>query len=332
MRKLFKWLGIVVAVLLLLAGAGVLWVLATWDADYSAMPRPAITASTDPAVIARGDYLFNTLGHCPVCHGDPQALARQPAGRVPSSGGRVFHADPFGTFVARNLTADRETGLGANSDGDIARAIRSAVDRDGHFLPFMKLAVGAYADEDLTALVSYIRTFPPIRNQEAPEAWGFIAKYLAATRFKPAPQRPLPYVPASDAPNAARGGYLANGPGGCRYCHTPHDPMAGFVETGPPFSGGDVDADETDASFEIKAPNLTPDPTSSPIAAWDEDTFVTRFHGGRVFAGSPMPWERFTGVTEADVRSLYRYLKSLRPVPAVAQPTRRPAGWKPGAR
>ncbi len=42
-----------------------------------------------------------------------------------------------------------------------------------------------------------------------------------------------------------------------------------------------------------------------------------------------MPWENFAEMTDADVRSLYRYFRSLAPVAVVAGPSHRPAGWKP---
>jgi hypothetical protein len=42
-----------------------------------------------------------------------------------------------------------------------------------------------------------------------------------------------------------------------------------------------------------------------------------------------MPWENFAEMTDADVRSLYRYLRTLPPVPAAASPSRRPTGSKP---
>jgi len=329
MKRLFKWLGMVVAVVLALGGAAYAWVSATWNGDYSAMARPSIVASTDPAVIAHGEYVFNAVAHCSICHGGPKASTRKRGDRFPMAGGLIFRADPFGTFVARNLTSDRETGVGARSDADLARAVRSGVDHEGRFLPFMKLAVGPIADEDLTALISYVRTFAPVRRQEEPEVWGLVGKYLAATKLKPAPQVPPPYVAASAEPSAARGAYLANGPAACRFCHTKHDAMAGFVETAVPFSGGDVESDDKDPASEIQSPNLTPDPKSSPIAAWDEATFVTRFHGGKVYPGSPMPWESFAEMTDADVRSLYRYFRSLPPVAVVAGPSHRPKGWKP---
>ena len=329
MRKLIKWLGIVVAVLVALAGGVLVWVLATWDKDYAAMPKPAITASTDPAVIAHGEYLFNAVGHCSTCHGGPNASTRKRGDRFPAEGGFVFEAGPFGRFVARNLTADKETGLGAQSDAEIARAVRSGVDHQGRFIPFMQVAVGPFADEDLTALVSYIRTLAPVRHQEEPEAWGLLAKYLAATTFRPHAKVPPAYVPPSAEPSAARGAYLANGPAGCRFCHTPHDPMAGFAEVGIPFSGGDPDPDDTDPAAEFASPNLTPDPASSPIAGWDEATFLTRFRGGAAFKGTHMPWENFAEMTDADVRSLYRYLHTLAPVHRPIGPSHRPLGWKP---
>jgi mono/diheme cytochrome c family protein len=331
MKRLFKWLGIVVAVVLALGGVAYAWVSVTWNEDYSAMARPAIVASTDPAVIADGDYVFNAVAHCSVCHGGPKATTRKRGDRLPMAGGLIFHAGPFGTFVARNLTSDRETGVGAQSDADLARGVRSGVDHQGRFMPLMKLGLGPIADEDLAAVISYIRTLPSLRREEEPEVWGLLGKYLAATKLKPAAQVPPAYVAAAPEPSAARGAYLANGPAACRFCHTRHDAMAGFAETGVPFSGGDVESDETDPASEIQAPNLTPDPKSSPIAAWDEATFVTRFRGGKVFAGSPMPWENFAEMTDADVRSLYRYFRSLAPVAVVAGPSHRPAGWKPAS-
>jgi mono/diheme cytochrome c family protein len=329
MKRLFRWLGIVVVVIAALAGVAYAWVSASWDGDYSTMPRPAIVASRDPAVIAHGEYVFNALAHCSTCHGGPKGPTRKRGDRFPMVGGLIFHAGPFGTFVARNLTADRETGVGAQSDADLARVVRSGVDHQGRFLPFMKLAVGPIADEDLTALISYVRTFAPVRRQEEPEEWGLVGKYLAATKLKPETQVPPPYVAAAAEPSAARGAYLANGPAACRFCHTKHDAMAGFLETAPPFSGGDVERDGADPAYEFQAPNLTPDPGSSPLAAWDEATFLARFRGGKVFRGTPMPWENFAEMTDADVRSLYRYFRSLPPIAVIAAPTHRPAGWKP---
>jgi len=60
-------------------------------------------------------------------------------------------------------------------------------------------------------------------------------------------------------------------------------------------------------------PNLTPEPSTSPIGRWDEGMFVTRFRAGEVIQGTPMPWGAYAHMTEDDVRSIYRYLKTLPP-------------------
>lgn len=42
-----------------------------------------------------------------------------------------------------------------------------------------------------------------------------------------------------------------------------------------------------------------------------------------------MRWENCSRLTEADVRSIYRYLKSLPPVDHDTGPSYRDVGWKP---
>ncbi|WP_373399823.1 hypothetical protein V8V91_09380 [Algoriphagus halophilus] len=50
------------------------------------------------------------------------------------------------------------------------------------------------------------------------------------------------------------------------------------------------------------------------ITNWDEDTFVARFRQCRVYETSPMPWGSFARMDEVDIRAIYRYLKSIKPV------------------
>jgi hypothetical protein len=60
--------------------------------------------------------------------------------------------------------------------------------------------------------------------------------------------------------------------------------------------------------------NLTPDPATSPIGRWSEDVFVARFRGGERLAGTPMPWGAYARMTDDDLRSVYRYLRTLPPI------------------
>jgi len=109
--------------------------------------------------------------------------------------------------------------------------------------------------------------------------------------------------------------------------------MSGFAPAGELFSGEAMaEPDKTDASQEFIAPNLTPDPETGIIARWNEYAFVKRFReAGRVHAGSKMPYANPASLSESDLRSLYQYLMSLKPVRHVTGPSRRGTGWKPGS-
>ena len=314
LKKVLKGLGILLGVVVALLIGGYIYVEATCVRDYSRTPLPNIHASRDPEVIARGEYLANAVAHCSACHGPATSVSqhRLATDLKDLRGGANLEAGPFGTYRPANITQDRETGIGALSDGQIARAIRHGVDRHGHFAPLMALAVGNMADEDLTALVSYLRTVPAISNRVAADEWGFIAKALSS-KFHPNNRPPLRYVAAGEA-SRERGEYLANGPAFCVGCHTPIDPMAGFAPAGPLFSGeAEPEPDPLDPNFVFTIPNLTPDPETGVMAHWDEDQFLARIRAGGAHRGSKMPWDNFGRMTDNDWRSIYRYLHSLPP-------------------
>ena len=46
---------------------------------------------------------------------------------------------------------------------------------------------------------------------------------------------------------------------------------------------------------------------------WSEDVFVARFRQGELIAGTPMPWGAYARMTDDDLRSVYRYLRTLPP-------------------
>jgi hypothetical protein len=71
--------------------------------------------------------------------------------------------------------------------------------------------------------------------------------------------------------------------------------------------------DLADATKVAVAPNLTPDPATSPVGRWAEDAFLVRFRHGPLVAGTPMHWGAHARLTKDDMRSLYRYLRTLPP-------------------
>jgi mono/diheme cytochrome c family protein len=290
------------------------WMQATWRRDFSSTPFPDIHASADPSVIARGEYVAQAVAHCSHCH-SPDAPK---IGDL--SGGPAIDAGPFGHFYPSNLTP---VGIGKLSDGELARAIRHAVDHDGTLAPMMLVGVAPMADEDLVAVISYLRSLPPKQNATPKDEWGLVAKLLSS-KFQPRTASAPPYVPPGEI-SIERGKYLALGPALCASCHTARDPMKGFAVVGEVLTGEPhPHVDKVDPAFEIVAPNLTPDVSTGIIASWSEEQFVERFRRGRMFEGSIMPWESFQKLSDTDVRSLYRFLHSLQAVKHDVGPTRRP--------
>jgi len=106
------------------------------------------------ALVQRGQYLFKVTS-CAFCHG------------FDGSGGAKISWKPFGTLFARNITSDRETGIGRWSNQQIARAIRSGVSRDGRQLHWQGMTwdlLSNLDEEDLRALIAYLRTLPAVRK------------------------------------------------------------------------------------------------------------------------------------------------------------------------
>ena len=327
MTRALRAVGILAIVLVLgLTGAGI-YVAATWNRTYEA-PLPTVAVSTDPAVLARGEYLVFGPAHCAGCHGasavDPAASVDEsgefaaPAAREPLSGGARLTLGPLGVIYASNLTPDAETGIGRYSDGLVARMMRWAVKPDGHATLEPLMPFGNMSDEDLVAVLSYLRAQPPVKHAVPPNEWSLFGKVVKSFVgiFKP---RTSVAPPAVTPPPATRerGEYLARSVANCVGCHTPRSETT-FAATGPDFSGGMImDAVErpgVDLSMGFISSNITPKPGSALMKFPDQITFVARFQrGGRQFPGSPMPWEEFRRMSAEDLGAIYDYLRSLPP-------------------
>jgi mono/diheme cytochrome c family protein len=128
---------------------------------------PAL-AQSDSAV-ARGEYLARIMD-CGGCH-TPGALAGKPDQARALAGSPIgFHIPELGYFYPPNLTPDLKTGLGAWSEADIARAVRTGVRPDGRMLaPVMPWhSYAALTDADAQALSRYLKSLPPVRHAVPP--------------------------------------------------------------------------------------------------------------------------------------------------------------------
>ncbi len=192
----------------------------------------------------------------------------------------------------------------------------------------MRFSAANLSAEDLTAVISYLRSLPAVahaveRGHLKPH--GKVA--VSFFDFVPDPKLLPAHVPEAAEPSLARGAYLAEHVALCVPCHTTFDPST-FEPSGPKGAGGSVDPSHgADTEKEFAPPNLTSSPTGI-TGMLPEKQFLTRIKSGRAFVSSLMPWENFGRMTDADLRSIYRYLKSLPPIHNDNGPSYRDVGWK----
>ena len=155
--------------------------------------QQAETGAAAPSPVERGRYLV-TVGGCNDCHtpwklgeagpepdmtrmlsGHPESLKLPPPPVLPPGPWGVVAAlsmtawaGPWGISYTSNLTPDPETGLGALSEENFIKAMRTGRHFGGgrEILPPMPwIWVGKMTDEDLKAIFAYLQSIPPIKNR-----------------------------------------------------------------------------------------------------------------------------------------------------------------------
>jgi len=263
-----------------------------------------------PARLARGRYLTEVVTGCFYCHSQVDWTSR-PARILPGrkGGGAPFPVTnlPFKLMVP-NISPDRETGTGAWSDDELARAIREGIGRDGRrLIPVMPYRFfRALSDEDLASIIVYLRSVPPVRNRVTPTLLEEPFRALL-----PPLQPPLGSVPPPDLSTPAKRGAYLTTIGLCGDCHHPVDPQLQPLN-GLEFGGGFI----LEGPWgRVASANITPD--ASGISYYDGKLFIETIRTGSVRTrplSTIMPWSHYRNLTDEDLKALFAYLRSLKPV------------------
>jgi mono/diheme cytochrome c family protein len=274
--------------------------------------------------LQHGKYIASIAG-CPVCHTpykaeyqDPtklsleqiQVLAFNESQALDQTkllaGGRVFPLGPIGNLLTRNLTPDKDTGLGSWTDEQVKLAVKTGVDNNGEVLfPVMPYHVyNGMADADVNAVVAYLRSVNAVKNE--------IPKRTISTEGMPS----LPYKTGIVAPDAsdkaARGAYLVNSVMGCTDCHTPVDAATGAPEMDKYLAGRQPYEGPWGIVY---GGNITPD-NKTGLGAWTDDEVKralltgVRKDGRRLIL---MPWFVYSNLTAEDADAVVYYLKNVLP-------------------
>jgi len=319
MSNVAIWRGLKIIGLLVLMIAISIAVLAVMLPQMAEPKNIQIEASAD--VLERGDYLFNAVLGCPVCHSerDWDSVGAPPI--HPFGGGRpCTYSDqsPFGlaegggfpgTICFRNISSDEVTGIGEWTDGEVLRAIREGINRDDKALfPIMPYFIfSSLSDVDAEAVVAYVRTLPPV-DRPLPET-DIDFPINLVIRLLPQPLRAEVRHPER-ADNIGYGRYLAK-VARCRFCHTLRNPRNRLPDKEREFSGG-VEFQGREGFF--YSTNLTPH--DSGLGATSREEFIQLFRrepGKATGEIDIMPWTYFSGMTDDDLGAIYDYLQSLPP-------------------
>jgi len=292
MNRWLKRLLITVGVLVLIVGASASSVYISTERklrEVHEVAMPPIEIPTDSASLERGKHLANAIAVCIDCHG-------------PDLGGKVFIDDPaIGLLSASNLTRGAG-GVGDRyNDQELARAIRHGIRADGTPLLFMPSQVyNNLSDEDLGALVAYIRSLPPVDRTLPANRIGPVGRALyLAGKFPLLPVELIDHqkrAPRAVAParSAEYGRYLVS-LGGCYDCH------------GPRLEGGPIPG---------MPPGTPPATDISPtgvITGWTEADFINAMRFGRRPDGTTinpvMPWPNLGQMTDDELGAIWKYLR-----------------------
>ncbi len=283
-----KWGGVVVSGLLTLI-IGLVAVVSLIGLVKFYMPRnipvPDLKVEGTPEQVARGKYL--AVSFCTGCHSADNEL--------PLTGGMDLGKDfpvALGSFVSANLTPAGP--LKDWSDGEIFRALRNGMDRDGHWLVLMSnVRVRHLSDEDLKALIAYLRSQPAVVNEtQTPlDQPNFLAAVMLGAGMLPEGQAPIMGVITAPpkGPTEEYGQYLLSYQD-CRDCH------------GEDLTGG------KEGQFAPIGPSLR------VVKGWTKEQFVATVRTGVDPGGNAlsdqMPWKALARMDDEDLAAMYAFLSN----------------------
>lgn len=213
-NNLLKWGGVALATLLAAAVslASVLTIVGLFKLHTRGAPVPDLKVAGTREQIQRGQAIADSF--CGACHSQTGPLT----GDVDI--GEHFPI-PVGSFVSSNLTPAGQ--LNHWSDGEIFRAIRNAIDADGHWLIIMSYTnAGKLSDYDIQALIAYLRSRPATGRETVDPAdrLNLLGVIMLGAGMLPAGKPILTGVVTAPpkGPTAQYGEYILSYQD-CRECH-----------------------------------------------------------------------------------------------------------------
>lgn len=275
-----------------------------------------ITIEATPKRIERGKYLALHVTVCLDCHSphDKTKFASPMDTTLLGAGGEKFDSGVGfpGNVVVPNITSYN---LKNWTDGELYRAITTGVKKDGSAIfPLMPWPYYSKMDrEDVYSIIAFLRTINPVAVTHPKAKLDFPLNILVHTM----PQKAVPGKLPNPSDTLKYGEYLVQS-AACKDCHS--QDKDGKLLPGLEFAGGKA---FKVGKGKVYTANITSD-TETGIGGWTRDQFVSRFKtyadaGKAADANSVgyetiMPWWNYGGMSESDLKSIYTYLHTIKPI------------------
>lgn len=315
MKNVLKIFGILMGVLILVLLVGFLYINSSGIPSYEAEQVKYVSVST-PESVARGKKLATML--CAGCH------LNHETGKL--TGKHMTDAPTeFGFIYAPNITQDKTHGIGDWTDGEILYLLRTGLKRDGKYAPPYMAKLPLMADEDINAIISFLKSDDAMVAAEAVEDKpcepSILTKLLSRVAWKPFPL-PEKYIDMPDTSNQIElGRYLALNLD-CFSCHSADFKTNNFLE--PELSKGFFAGGNKPLNLDgnvVLTSNLTPDKETG-IGNWSEEQFVRALKYGLKEGERALQYPMFpySMLTDHEAASIYQYLQTI---PAISNKVER---------
>ncbi|MCJ8328266.1 MAG: cytochrome c [Campylobacterales bacterium] len=252
--------------------------------------------ATSSDLIKQGEEVA-VAGDCYACHtsGDGQQY-----------GGGVSFPTPFGVVYSKNISPDKENGIGSYTYEEFSRAVRQGVSKRGNLYPAMPYdSFHLVTDDDTKALYAYFKSIPAVSQKNKDDeiffpfnirfglkAWNLIN--LSSDTWKKDPKK-------SDDYN--RGDYLTNSLGHCASCHTPRD-LTMALDKSKHLEGNFI------------AGTMAPNISSKELLrqGWTQDSIIAILKHGYSTRGTilghmtPITYHSLSNLNEKDLNAMAVYL------------------------
>lgn len=261
-----------------------------------------------PELIARGKDIGEMM--CKLCHMGPDGKLS----------GLIMEEDgAFGRIAAPNITQHKTYGIGDWTDGELYYLLRTRIKPDGKLAYPPMSAFAKMADEDLKAVIAWLRSDDPIVQASdhlpPPSKPSLLFNVLANMAFSPVPYPNTP-ISIPDTNNlVAYGAYLANDRAHCYNCHSADFATNDEVEPEKSvgFYGGGTKVHVPGKDIFVFSPNITFDEEDGIGKRYTEADFIRALKKGIKPEGDGLqfPMPTYTMLSEHDLKAIYAYLKTV---------------------